>query len=294
MSESPDESTVLIVDPLPLRNLGLVAVLDRLAGGRKLRLASLTPEDAQKWVEADANCGMIIYNVGGASVTDHKHLKRIKALRARAAEAPIVIFSDNDSRKEISSALNAGAQGFLYAGTNARMALQALSFIFKGGSYFPAAVQPTKRRRPNQVHEVLEFNLPPTERTLGEERGGEGSDDGTSDDGSNTMEDTVVAGSTHFSLTERQKSVLARLGHGDSNKAIARLLGIREGTVKVHVRQIMRKLGVANRTQVALACANGAGVATEARMDERGVNGRPDMASGPRRFSVSLAAEGKA
>jgi DNA-binding NarL/FixJ family response regulator len=295
MSESPDESTVLIVDPLPLRNLGLVAVLDRLAGGRKLRLASLTPEDAQKWIAADANCGMIIYNVGSASIADHKHLKRIKALRARAAEAPLVIFSDNDSRKEISSALNAGAQGFLYAGTNAQMALQALSFIFKGGSYFPAAVQPTKRGRANHAHEVLEFNLPPTEYALGEERAGEGSgDDGTSDGRSGTTEDTVGEGSTHLNLTERQKSVLVRLGHGDSNKAIARRLGIREGTVKVHVRQIMRKLGVANRTQVALACAGGAGVATEARTDERGVNGRPDMASGPRRFSVSLAAEGKA
>jgi len=58
-------------------------------------------------------------------------------------------------------------------------------------------------------------------------------------------------------LTARQKAVLERLSRGDSNKAIARRLGIREGTVKVHVRQIMRKLGVANRTQVALACLEG-------------------------------------
>jgi len=31
---------------------------------------------------------------------------------------------------------------------------------------------------------------------------------------------------------------------------------MREGTVKVHVRQIMRKFGVSNRTQVAIVCAN--------------------------------------
>ena len=58
-------------------------------------------------------------------------------------------------------------------------------------------------------------------------------------------------------LTERQKAVRERLEQGESNKSIARQLGIREGTVKVHVRQIMRKLGAANRTQVAIARANG-------------------------------------
>ena len=46
--------------------------------GTKFRLASLTPDDAERWIDADANCSMIIYNVGGASVADHKHLKWIK------------------------------------------------------------------------------------------------------------------------------------------------------------------------------------------------------------------------
>jgi hypothetical protein len=36
------------------------------------------PDDAERWIDADANCSMIIYNVGGASVADHKHLKWIK------------------------------------------------------------------------------------------------------------------------------------------------------------------------------------------------------------------------
>ena len=44
----------------------------------------------------------------------------------------------------------------------------------------------------------------------------------------------------------------------DEEKAIARRLGMREGTVKVHVRQILHKFGLTNRTQVAVVCANGA------------------------------------
>jgi DNA-binding NarL/FixJ family response regulator len=221
---------------------------------------------------------MIIYNVGGASVGDHKHLKRIKGLRARAGEAPLVILSDNDSREEILSALGAGAQGFLYAGTNAQLALQALSFIFKGGSYFPATAQP-RRRSPVHLNGAMEFTSRAVACT-------------TLDMGDAVVESVAETGSTNINLTERQKSVLERLGRGDSNKAIARVLGIREGTVKVHVRQIMRKLGVTNRTQVAIACANGAGNGNgaEMRADDRSLKAKLELAPGPAPLGVSLAA----
>jgi RNA polymerase sigma factor (sigma-70 family) len=56
-------------------------------------------------------------------------------------------------------------------------------------------------------------------------------------------------------LTDRQRDVFQLLLAGHSNKEIARSLGVLEGTVKVHVRAIMQKLGVKNRTQVAVAAA---------------------------------------
>jgi DNA-binding NarL/FixJ family response regulator len=49
-------------------------------------------------------------------------------------------------------------------------------------------------------------------------------------------------------LTVRQHAVLGRLRQGKSNKSIGAELGITEGTVKVYVRQIMKKLGASNRT----------------------------------------------
>ena len=48
--------------------------------------------------------------------------------------------------------------------------------------------------------------------------------------------------------------MLLQLRDGKSNKVIARALDMTEATVKVHVRQIMRKLGASNRTQAAV-CA---------------------------------------
>ena len=53
-------------------------------------------------------------------------------------------------------------------------------------------------------------------------------------------------------LTRRQYEVLYALANGHSNKEIARDLELSEATVKSHVRQVMRKLHVDNRTQAAL------------------------------------------
>ena len=54
-------------------------------------------------------------------------------------------------------------------------------------------------------------------------------------------------------LTPREQDVLRLLADGFANKEIARKLGISEKTVKTHVSNILPKLGVADRTQAALA-----------------------------------------
>jgi DNA-binding NarL/FixJ family response regulator len=55
----------------------------------------------------------------------------------------------------------------------------------------------------------------------------------------------------HKRLTPRQLAVLTHLQQGKANKNIAHELGMSESTVKVHVRNIMRKTGATNRTQAA-------------------------------------------
>jgi two-component system, NarL family, nitrate/nitrite response regulator NarL len=53
-------------------------------------------------------------------------------------------------------------------------------------------------------------------------------------------------------LSEREAQILNGLVQGHANKVIARSCDITEGTVKVHMRSILRKIQVANRTQAAL------------------------------------------
>ena len=54
-------------------------------------------------------------------------------------------------------------------------------------------------------------------------------------------------------LTPRQREVLELLAQGASNKEIARKLNATEPTVKIHVRQIIKRFGVSNRTQVVVS-----------------------------------------
>ena len=53
-------------------------------------------------------------------------------------------------------------------------------------------------------------------------------------------------------LTERERQIILVLSEGITNKEIGRRLGLTEGTVKVHLHRIYRKLGIANRTALAI------------------------------------------
>ncbi|MNG35584.1 Transcriptional regulatory protein LiaR [compost metagenome] len=52
-------------------------------------------------------------------------------------------------------------------------------------------------------------------------------------------------------LTEREKEILERVAYGDSNKEIGVKLGISEHTVKNHLKNILQKLHLDNRVQLA-------------------------------------------
>ena len=64
------------------------------------------------------------------------------------------------------------------------------------------------------------------------------------------------------SLTPREFEILRHLSEGQSNKEIARDLGITDGTVKLHVRSILRKLEVRSRVEAAV-------IAVEERLFQR-------------------------
>jgi DNA-binding NarL/FixJ family response regulator len=236
-----DPPVFFILDNLPLRSLGFINVLNRLEHSRRPELALSTLGEEESCIDEQINCEMLIYSIIGTCAAE-SILERIKGIRTLAPDVPMVIFADRTIGHKILSVLNLGDEGFLFVGTNIELALGALSFLFKGGSYVPLAMRPERThleqmRQPNECDRPFSCGLG---KSKDPDEGSEGSGPGGS------------------SLTARQKAVLELLSRGDSNKVIARRLKMREGTVKVHVRQIMRKFGVTNRTQAAVVCISGA------------------------------------
>jgi two-component system, NarL family, nitrate/nitrite response regulator NarL len=57
-------------------------------------------------------------------------------------------------------------------------------------------------------------------------------------------------------LTTRERQIVRVMAEGLTNKEIAQRLKLAEGTVKVHLHHIFRKLGIANRTALAVRASN--------------------------------------
>jgi DNA-binding NarL/FixJ family response regulator len=133
----------------------------------------------------------------------------------------IVIVSAISDSDRIREALERGARGYVLKTINDAALKHALSLVMSGETYVPA--------------ELLQ------ERSL---RGlvGPGGKGGAENPLAN--------------LTDRQRDVLGLLMTGQSNKEIARDLGLLESTVKAHIKVILNKLSVANRTQAAMVATS--------------------------------------
>ncbi len=210
---------------------------------------------------------MLIYSVGTSS--PHEVFTEIQVLHTLRREAALAIISDDEHPATVLAAIRCGARGYFSNSMAPELALHALSFVLHGGTYFPAAAilasqtfsppAPLEYRQPglSQEQELPEPEQQTQAPPVGPEEGPY-DQQGSPFDGKavSVQRDHGLNGARHApEFTERQYAVLACLCQGDPNKVIGRKLGMTETTVKVHVREIMRKLGVSNRTQVAIAGA---------------------------------------
>lgn len=216
----------IILDPLKFRRASLASALGQWAREKSIQIEQKSFEEAQTGFDAAplANLRLVIVNLGGTSITEDNSLAAIRKLRELTPEARIVIISDREDGAEIVAAFKSGAHGYIPTSTDPSVALQALSFVLAGGSFFPPTVLLAKGR-----------NASPNDHA--------------------DPNDASFATNGTKTFTPSQLRVMAQLREGKSNKLIARDLRLCEATVKLHVRQIMRKLGASNRTQVAIYCS---------------------------------------
>src|SRR5262245_866407 len=243
MSQLRAKFSVAIFDSKELRRASIISLLEPWAKAENLRLASFDPNQAREALLSEIDCRMLIFSVGGESIAEKENLQRLKVLRALAPNVPLVVISDKKDGNDVAAAFGVEAQGYVYSGIASALACHALSFILNGGSYFPPSA-------------VNQLQLQPGESD--DSKGGSSNDskpdskhNGHGVNGTWSAQPRCDLGLAK--LTVRQREVLERIRLGESNKLIARRLGMTEGTVKVHVRLMMRKCGASNRTQLALS-----------------------------------------
>lgn len=144
----------------------------------------------------------------------------IQRLRTISPETPAAALTASEDVNDVNRVMAAGAMGYIKKSFGPDVLKNIIQLILSGERFYP----------------VLQLD--------GAALGGVRSD--REEPARRTPADTSVE------LTPRQKEILHGLVNGRSNKEIARDLNIIEGTVKAHIRNMMGKLRVRNRTQLAL------------------------------------------
>jgi len=137
----------------------------------------------------------------------------ITEIKKKNSDAKILVLTSFSDDKNVFSAIKAGASGYLLKDSSPEELLQAIHDVHAGkSSLHPVIAQKVIQ----EMHQPTD--LPPTDDPL----------------------------------SAREVEVLQNVAQGMSNQEIARTLKIKEGTVRIHVGNILNKLQLANRTQAAL------------------------------------------
>lgn len=232
-SRNADKPRIVLIDPRPLTRESVVNLLNTAAR----EFAVLPISAAGEITEAATdNAGLVLLNVGFALLSDAWVEEEIRTIAERMPQVPLILLCDSEDIGQVTEALGRGVRGYIPTTFNPRVAVEAMRLVHAGGTFVPASAL----KQCGNGHRRI---------------GGEGGDAGEPAAPA-AVEAAPPAGTGNGEtllreLTPRQREVLRLLCEGKPNKIIAHALHMQEGTVKVHVRQIMKKLKATNRTQVA-------------------------------------------
>ncbi len=156
----------------------------------------------------------------------------LSLLRDAYPDAHIVVLASDLSVDVLRDAMTCGVDGFLMKDVSPEALIQSLQLIMLGEKVFPT----------NLAAMLLDMNSAPS--PVNSLRG----------------------------LSPREQEILQALVTGASNKLIAIKLGITEATVKVHLKTLLRKIDVNNRTQAAIWAMNNGFTAGDAAAPTRNLH----------------------
>ena len=171
-------------------------------------------DDWKRYAGKNATLSAVLFVLGSRKVTDALVAEEIAKLIREFTGVPMILVGESDDISQIVHALELGAQGYIPSSISVRVCVEAISLVIAGGTFVPGSSVLSIKKLLQQSAGVVQ---PPM--------GG--------------------------MFTHRQAAVAEALRRGKANKIIAYDLNLRESTVKVHIRNIMKKLNATNRTEVA-------------------------------------------
>lgn len=209
--------SICVIDPSNMTRVALCKVFGEIAPE-----ISFVPERSINQIvrpEGAALPVLVIINVGAHYL--FSGWVRRELVLAAGLGLPVVVLCDSTDRSEVVEAIRLGVRGYIPADFSPAAAISAIKLVHAGEMFTPASTgqagAPT-------------MPCPGASRRNGGQRPEEHARSGI--------------------LTQRERAVLDLICIGRPNKLIARELDIEASTVKVHVKNIMRKLDVTNRTQL--------------------------------------------
>ncbi|MFT7775207.1 response regulator [Roseateles sp.] len=210
---SADPIRVLVVDDHTLFRRGLIALL---ATQSQLQVVGEAGDaGAAERLAAETKPQVILLDNHLPGVTG---VQALPALKAAAPGAQVLMLTMSESEADLGAALRAGACGYLLKTADNHELTQAIERAARGVSSFSAEM--AGKLATAFRHEAAAAAPPPPD-PLG-------------------------------ALSPREREIAQLIARGDSNKQIARELGIAETTVKIHVQHLLRKLDLDSRVQAAV------------------------------------------
>jgi two-component system nitrate/nitrite response regulator NarL len=163
-----------------------------------------------------------------ATDNTNRVLEVVRQVRERSPQTRIVALAEQFDLSFVRSAHEAGVIGFCSTPSGPEVLIKSLELVMLGESVLPAAM----------LRSVLDAAPQKQEQPL-----------------QDNMAEPKLSDLKECKLSPREAEILGCLTEGAPNKIIARKFDITEATIKVHVKAILRKIGVANRTQAAMWAA---------------------------------------
>jgi two-component system nitrate/nitrite response regulator NarL len=191
-------------------------------------------DDVMASLLAEERLILLILEVGG---DQNATVAQIKLFREQHPTARVALLADGNhlSDANIIAAFRSGADAY-FLNPSSEAFVKSLELVMLGATILPPAILSFFLR---QQSEAAESEV---EMGADVQRG--------------PIALTEASLTTNLRFSARERSVLRGLIEGNSNKTIARKYEIAEATVKVHVKSILRKIRVNNRTQAAIWAMN--------------------------------------